>query len=106
MTMNEPLMLVVAASAGLALGALFFGGLWWTVSNGVSSPQPALWFFVSLPLRMGIVLAGFYVVGGGQWERLLACLLGFVLARVVVMRLTLTLSTRTRVPAEEASRAP
>ena len=42
------------------LGALFFGGLWWTVRKGVSSTQPALWFFGSLLLRTSIALAGFY----------------------------------------------
>ena len=70
------------------LGAIFFGGLWWTVRKGVSSTQPALWFLGSLLLRMSIALAGFYFVSGGHWERLLACLLGFVMARLVVTRLT------------------
>ena len=55
------------------LGAIFFGGLWWTVRKGVSSKQPALWFLGSLLLRMSIALAGFYFVSGGHWERLLVC---------------------------------
>ncbi len=70
MTMNETLMLVVAGVTGLVLGAIFFGGLWWTVRKGVSSPRPALWFLGSTLLRMSIVLAGFYFVGRGHWERL------------------------------------
>ena len=74
--MNETLTLVLAWTAGAALGAIFFGGLWWTVRKGVSSEQPALWFFGSLLLRMGIALAGFYFVAGGHWERLLVCLAG------------------------------
>jgi len=86
--MNETLTLILAGVAGVALGAIFFGGLWWTVRKGVPSPRPALWFFGSMVLRMGIILAGFYFVGGGQWERLLACLLGFIVARFIVMRLT------------------
>ena len=68
--------------AGMLLGAIFFGGLWWTVRKGVSSPRPALWFLGSLLLRTSIALAGFYFVSGGHWERLLACLLGFVIARL------------------------
>ena len=82
------LTLVLALVAGLVLGAIFFGGLWWTVRKGVSSQQPALWFFGSLLLRMSIALAGFYFVSGGHWERLLLCLLGFVMARLVVTWLT------------------
>ena len=70
--MNETLTLVLAWVAGVVLGAIFFGGLWWTVRKGVSSKQPALWFFGSLLLRMSIALAGFYFVSGGHWERLLA----------------------------------
>jgi len=80
--------LVLAALAGVALGALFFGGLWYSTRRGAASPTPALWFFGSLLLRMAITLPGFYVVAGGDWERMLACLLGFLLARATVLRLT------------------
>ena len=85
--MNEPLTLILAGLAGGGLGMLFFGGLWWTVRKGISSKRPALWFVGSLLLRTGIVLAGFYLISGGHWERLLACLLGFVIARFVVILL-------------------
>jgi len=46
--MNELLTLALALVTGLLLGAIFFGGLWWTVRKGVSSKQPALWFGPSL----------------------------------------------------------
>ena len=88
MAMNEPLSLAFALAAGVLLGAMFYGGLWWTVRRGVSSKRVALWFLGSLLLRMGVALAGFYFVAGGHWERLLLCLLGFVMARVAVTRLT------------------
>jgi uncharacterized membrane protein len=39
-------------------------------------------------LRMGIVLLGFFVVGQEDWMRWLLCLVGFVLARLAVWRLT------------------
>ena len=55
--MNELLTLALALVAGLLLGAIFFGGLWWTVRKGISSKQPALWFLGSLLLRMSIALA-------------------------------------------------
>ena len=86
--MNEALMLVQAWGAGLLLGAVFFGGLWWTVRKGVSSKRPALWFLGSLLLRTGVVVAGIHVVSDGHWQRLLACLVGFAVARFIAIRLT------------------
>jgi F1F0 ATPase subunit 2 len=85
--MNSSLALLLSGIAGVALGVVFFGGLWWTVRKAVTSGQPALWFFGSVLLRMAIALAGFYFVSDGHWERLLACLLGFVIARFILMRL-------------------
>ena len=78
--------LLMAFLAGAVLGALFFVGLWWTVRKGVASERPALWFFGSLLLRTILILAGFYVVSQGHWSRLVACLVGFFLARAVVVK--------------------
>jgi len=86
--MNEAWMLVSALLAGGLLGAFFFGGLWWTVRKGVSSPYAALWFLLSMLLRTSIVLCGFYFILGENWQKLLAGLLGFVIARLIVTRLT------------------
>ena len=104
--MNETLTLVLSWVAGAALGATFFGGLWWTVRKGMSAKQPAFWFLGSLLLRMGVALTGIYFVSGGHWERLLLCLLGFVLARPVVMRLTRASGANLASLGPEASRAP
>ena len=86
--MDETLSLVLALVAGVLLGAIFFGGLWWTVQKVVSSNRSTLWFFVSLLMRTSILLAGFYLIAHGHWERLLMCLLGFVVARPIVMGFT------------------
>jgi F1F0 ATPase subunit 2 len=104
--MNETLTLVLAWVAGGALGAIFFGGLWWTVRHGASSQRPALWFVASLLLRMSIAIAGFYFVGRGDWQRLLLCLLGFVVARFIVTRLTRPPVEPRNSRAREASHAP
>lgn len=78
--------LVPAILAGVALGLFYFGGLWWTVRKALSSEQPALWFFGSLLVRTGLILAGFYVISQGQVARLVACLVGFIVARVFVVK--------------------
>lgn len=87
--MNETLPLVLSGAAGLVLGVVFFGGLWWTVNRGVSSSWPAVWFLGSFVVRMGVTLAGFYFVSGGHWDRLMLCLLGFLAARFTVTAMTL-----------------
>ena len=86
--MNDALILLLAGGAGGLLGAFFFGGLWWTVRRGLASKRAALWFLSSLVLRTAVSVAGFFVVAGGQWQRLLACLIGFTIARYIVIRLT------------------
>lgn len=86
--MNEALSLASALVAGIFLGAFFFGGLWWTVRRGISSERVALWFIGSMLLRTVIVLLGFYFILGDNWKRLLAGLIGFVIARLIVSRLT------------------
>ena len=104
--MNDNLTLALAWVAGGALGAIFYGGLWWTVCRGISSRCPALWFTSSLLLRMGIALVGLYFVSGGRWERLLLCLLGFVMARLVVTWLTRSPGKSPIGPVQEARHAP
>ena len=98
MVMNDTLTLVLAWLAGAGLGAVFFAGLWWTVRKALASRKPALWLLASLLLRMTIVLAGFYFVSGGDWQRWLACLVGFVMARQIVTR-------QTRLPEENQTRS-
>jgi F1F0 ATPase subunit 2 len=55
--------------------------------------------FGSLLLRLGVTMAGFYLVSGGDWQRLLSCLVGFVMARQLVTRLT-------RWPEKDPTRQP
>jgi F1F0 ATPase subunit 2 len=86
--MNEAAMVILACVAGLGLGAMFFGGLWWTLQKAMTSQQPALWFASSLLLRTGLTLLGIYFVSAGHWQRMLACLLGFAVSRVAITWLT------------------
>jgi F1F0 ATPase subunit 2 len=82
--MNEILVFSMVLIAGILLGTLFFGGLWWTVRKGLTSNSPAWWFFGSTLLRTGFALAGFYYISNGDWRRLMVGLLGFVFGRVAV----------------------
>jgi len=102
---SDGFLLAVAAAAGFALGVFFFGGLWWTVRKGVASDHAALWFLGSQIVRTAVVLAGFYWVAVPRWERLLACLGGFVLARLMVLFWTRQTGGRPVAPTREAKHA-
>ena len=83
---NELLGLALALGAGIGLGAVFFGGLWLTLLKLPAARWPLLLVLGSLVGRMGITLIGFYLVMNGSWQRLIACVVGFVLMRQLVIR--------------------
>jgi len=87
--MSDILITAQAIAAGFLLGVLFFGGLAWTTRKALTAGNPALWFLGSRLLRIAAVMTGFYLVSGGRWQRLLICLAGFTMARIVVVRLNL-----------------
>ncbi len=85
------LVLAIAAVVGVVLGLVFYGGLYWTVSRGLVSKHPALWFLFSLLARVSIVIAGFYFVSS------------YPLQGSTVP--SLSISAHTRLPLGSASRA-
>lgn len=103
MEMNDILNLLPAVLAGMLLGVIFFGGLWLTVNKGLGSKRATLIFFGSLILRMAIIVTGFYFVGGDSWQKMLACLVGFLIARVVITNITKKLKQTNQVFIKEVS---
>lgn len=78
--------LIEALLAGIIIGAVFFGGLWWTVKRGRTSRHPAFLFLGSMAIRTGFCLGAFYLVADRSWQGFLACLLGFLVARLFILR--------------------
>jgi F1F0 ATPase subunit 2 len=76
----------LAGGAGVVIGLFYFSGLWWTVKKLRFRKKPALWMFGSLLVRLAVVLPAFYLAAGGDWMRCLACLAGFIAARMVLVR--------------------
>jgi F1F0 ATPase subunit 2 len=72
---------------GLLSGAIFFGGLWWTVRLGMAARSPAAWFSVSLLFRTCLIVAGFYYIAADGLQAVLLCMCGFLIARQAVNRL-------------------
>lgn len=82
--MNDYWPLFFSMVAGFVLSVFFYGGLYLTVSHALNSQRPALWFFSSFLLRMGLLLTGVYFVSDGHWQRLIACLSAFAVTGVVI----------------------
>ena len=85
--MNEAPILAGNLLAGILLGGFFFGGLWWTIHMRSPSQWSGLLFAGSLLLRMAVAVTGFYLVSHGEWRKLVACLAGFLFARIAITRL-------------------
>jgi F1F0 ATPase subunit 2 len=85
--MNYLFRVALDLTLGLAIGAFFYGGLWWTVRR-LSVKAAGLWLLGSFLMRAVIALAGFYAIARGTWYGTAACLAGFLAARVAVTRLT------------------
>lgn len=81
--MNDTAWIFLSLASGGVLGAFFFGGLWWTVRRLPTFDRPALVVICSLLLRTAVTLGGFFVLSSGHWQRLLGCLVGFALARLL-----------------------
>ncbi len=101
--MSEPLTLALIFSinlvVGFGLGALFYAGLWWTPNRVIIDSWSPLWFIVSYIVRMAIVITGFYLLAAPEWQNLLLCLFGFMLARLLfVKRLPRTATNDPQMP--------
>lgn len=83
--MSPLVTLLLAWAAGLGLGLFYFGGLWLTIRRLPESKGPAALVLGSFVVRTALVLVGFYFVMGGRWERMLACLVGFMMARLALV---------------------
>ncbi len=86
--MSEILNMILSFIGGMLLGTLFFGGLWFTVRKLTSSKMPALLVLSSFLFRVSIALLGFYFIGLGDWRKLVACMIGFIIARFVIIHYT------------------
>lgn len=85
--MNEWWNLLLPLGTGAVLGIVFYGGLRWTVEKSLTAMMAPLLFASSFLVRTAIVGAGFYWVAGSQFWRWIACIAGFLAARIVLLRL-------------------
>jgi F1F0 ATPase subunit 2 len=62
--MADTLGLLVAGALGVALGVVFFAGLWWTVRAVPASRHPGLLVFASFLVRSATVVFGLALLAG------------------------------------------
>ena len=79
--------LIVALAGGMLLGAIYLAVLWLSVHRLTRVRRPGLLMVAGYVLRMLLLIAGFYLLGGGQWQSFVAALAGFILVRTLVLRL-------------------
>jgi len=79
--------IIVPVFAGLALGILYFGGLWLTLNRVTTSSQPAFLVLGSYMGRLAICLAGFVLVARiAELQGLLLSTAAFIGVRLILVR--------------------
>jgi len=78
--------LLISFIVGAAIGVIYFAGLWETVRKLPDAEKPVRRVALSYALRMALALSGFYFVMQGEWERLAAAMVGFLLMRELLLR--------------------
>ena len=86
MSATDFLSVALSFGAGIGLGMFYFWGLWLTVRRLPTARRPLIMSVSSFFGRLAVVFFGFYYGTGGRWERLIACLAGFLVVRIVVVR--------------------
>jgi len=81
------LLLTTVFLAGGLLGLFYFGGLWLTLRRINTTAHLGLLLAVSFACRTAVLLTAFFFVMEGEWERVAACLAGFLVTRFVMVRL-------------------
>ncbi len=82
---------IFAFVAGILAGILFLGALWLTVRGLAGSDRPGILLLFSMTARLGILLLAILWIssfwsGAERAMAMLACLAGFVLARLMASR--------------------
>ena len=77
--------MIIAFIGGLVLGVIFFGGLNLSIFLLDKVKYAGVLMIVSLFLRMGILLAGFYLLMDDSFINLLIALAGVILVRFILV---------------------
>ncbi|MBN2244473.1 MAG: ATP synthase subunit I [Candidatus Aminicenantes bacterium] len=80
--MNKLIEIVIFVLIGVALGFIYFGGLWLTVRKFLFYRRSFLLVLLSFLVRNGLLLFALYLIGrGGEWDNIIFALIGIIGAR-------------------------
>jgi F1F0 ATPase subunit 2 len=85
--MSAVITLAAGLLAGVVLGLVFFGGLWWTTQRLATSSRPAILVSVSLLVRVAVLAAGLFLLAQVGSGALLVAALGLLATRIGLTRL-------------------
>lgn len=79
--------IILSLLAGVTLGGLFYGGLWFTVCRLPGARHPALLALASFWIRSLLVLGGLVLLMKQRWQYGLLALVGFTVGRFAIAKL-------------------
>ena len=80
--------LALGTVVGLVCGAVFFGGLRWTLLRVQTARRPAALVFSSLMIRSAVVVGALVGFSGGRLARVLSGLVGLLVVRTAIVAVT------------------
>lgn len=86
MMLTEVIETILAIPFGFVLGSLYFWGLWQTTQQLPVTRAPLRLFLASYFGRLTLAGLGFYGIAQGGWVNVLLSLLGFLIARSLLIR--------------------
>jgi F1F0 ATPase subunit 2 len=85
--MTDSFWLALSLFAGICAGAIFFEGLWRTISKLSDYRRRIPVFILSFTIRSTFLLTVLWVVSRGNPFRLAVCMLGFFVGRTMILRI-------------------
>lgn len=73
-----------ALAAGISLGLVYFGGLWWTVKRMATSRRPHVLFLLSFFVRLVIAVPVLILVLQFHWSLAVVAVAGMIITRSVL----------------------
>lgn len=86
MQIDRLLILAAMPVIGFAVGIVYFQGLWLTLNRYSGQKHLGSKLLVSFLIRLTLAIGVFYYFMQDDWQRLILLLIGFLIARQVMIR--------------------